>query len=547
MITINKSRLASIFFIFIGLFIALLIRIYILQIKQTGFFSGLAHQQHNVTKTARPTRAEIYDRNGQIIALNKETYAAFIIPAKLEDKEKITLFLKIHFPDAHKRLLKHPKSHFLYIKRRLSPKEKTTIESAQLTDIKILSEPGRFYPISGLTSLLGMTDIDNKGTLGLELQYNKMLAGNPTTYILDKDARSGHFYFKKETKIAGTEGSPLKLTIDSTLQFLAHEELKELAISINADDGAVIIINPDNGEILVMTNYPDFDPYAPNAFSDITYSKNRTVTERYEPGSVMKIFLALAAFQEQVVQPEELIDCMGTASTYIEGVKIGTWMAHGVIPFTQVITRSNNIGCVKVAQRLGTKLYDYYRLVGFGNKTKLSFPGEQTGYVTSPDKWTKSSLFTLSYGYGISTTLLQLARAFCIIANDGYYVEPKIVLDAPVLKEATPRFGKKALSNIKEVLEKTVADVSGTAKKARIAGYRIMGKTGTANVLEDGVYNQHHNIFTFIGIVEKDNYKRVILTFIKGAGNHTTHASSIAAPLFESVAQKMLIHDKIIV
>ncbi len=545
--TIHKTRLAYLFFIFMTIFIGLLIRIYILQIKQTAFFSGLAHQQHNVTKISRPTRAEIYDRNGQTIALNKETYAAFILPSKLKEGKKVADFLKIYFPDAHNRLLKNQKSHFLYIKRRLNLKEKMTIESAKIADIKLLSEPGRYYPISGLSSILGITDIDNKGILGLELQYNSLLAGNPTTYILDKDARSGHFYFKKETKIVGTEGSPLKLTIDSSLQFLVYEELRELALSVHADDGAVIIINPENGEILVMANYPDFDPKTSHAFSDITYSKNRTVTERYEPGSVMKTFLALAAFQENAVQPEELIDCLGSASSYIDGVKISTWMAHGIIPFTEVITRSNNIGCVKIAQRLGTKLYDYYKLVGFGNKTTVGFPGEQTGYVTPPEKWTKSSLFTLSYGYGISTTLLQLARAFCLIANGGYYIEPKIILNNPTTKETTPRFHKKALMQIKEVLEKTVADISGTAKKARIAGYRIMGKTGTANLLENGVYNTHHNIFTFIGIIEKDSYKRVILTFIKGAGNHTTHASSITAPLFESVAQKMLIHDKIIV
>jgi cell division protein FtsI (penicillin-binding protein 3) len=539
-----KQRVIIIFLLFSLFFCALLTKIFILQIAQAGFFNKLANQQHHIRKTTRPLRAEIYDRNGIPLALNKDSYAAFITPLKLEQKEAVFSFLKQHFPQAYTRLAAHEKTHFLFIKRRLSEKERLLIKNAGLTDIKILNEPSRFYPTIGAQSLIGLTDIDNNGILGLEMKFNNHLAGKPTTSHLEKDARSGHFYFKEKMTVQGVLGQSLHLTLDGTLQFLVYEELKEKALSCQAEEGAVLILNPVTGEIIVMANYPDFDSHATLSETNQYYSKNRIVTERYELGSVIKIFLMLAALEEKVVKPDEIIDCMGTESAIINGVKVGTWKAHGALSFSDIIAQSNNIGCAKIAQRLGNALYDHYVRLGFTKKTELGFAGEQTGFILSPEKWSNSTLFTLSYGYGISITLLQLARAFCTLSNGGFLLEPYLIKNLQNKNVLKAIYSEQTLNDARAILEGAITH--GTAKKAKINGYRVFGKTGTANILENGSYNTHHNLFTFVGSVEKGDYNRVIVTFIKGKGNRHTHASSITAPLFEAVAQKMLIHDKIL-
>ena len=325
--------------------------------------------------TSTPPRALIFDRTGiQPLALNKESTSAFIIPSKLENPSTLTTFLNHHFKQAAERLKKNPDHHFLYIKRRLSPKEIELIEKSGLTDIKLLKEPSRFYPIQSVGPLVGVTDIDNQGLFGIELMCNSTLAGKPSTYLLEKDCSTRNFYFKRETKVQGSIGSPVTLTLDSVLQFLAYEELREYSTQIGSKESSVLILNPDNGDILVMANYPDFDSNSTDC-TDPALTKNRIVTDAYELGSVIKAFLALAALEEKVVKPHELIDCENKKHARVNGIAFSTTKANGIIPFSEVIRESNNIGVAKVGQRVGTKLYDHYKRLGFSKKIGI-FPGE---------------------------------------------------------------------------------------------------------------------------------------------------------------------------
>ncbi len=262
----SNSRLIIIFFTFVSLYLFVLINLYIVQIKRAQFFKSLAQQQYTMTITTTPWRAEIFDRTGQPLALNKECLAAFITPSNLEDPRGVELFLAKHFKQAAERLHRQKKKHFLYIKRRLTPKDVEHIEKSGLSDIKILKEPSRFYPIQSVGPIIGITDIDNQGLFGTELMYNSMLAGKPSTYLIEKDCRSGHFYFTKETKVEGTQGKPITLTLDSVLQFLAYEELKEHAQLMEVKEGSVLILDPSSGDILVMANYPDFNHQATEFF-----------------------------------------------------------------------------------------------------------------------------------------------------------------------------------------------------------------------------------------------------------------------------------------
>lgn len=541
-----KLRSTIIFFLFITFYALIGLNLYFIQIKNHNFYKKLAEQQYHVTITQIPARGPIFDRTGRnYLAMNKDYIAAFILPNQLNDKEKTICFLNKYFPQAVKRLEQNKDKHFMFVKRRLKPEEIEIIKTENNSDIFLLSEPGRYYPLACASPIIGLTNIDNKGLLGIELLHNNTLAGKPTTCHLEKDARSGYFYFKKETTVQGDMAQPLSLTIDADLQFLVQDAVQQTVDKFGAKEAAVIVMDPTNGEIIVMLSYPYFDPNNSQTAHPDNF-KNRIITDAHELGSVMKVCAALAALEEGTVTPHELIDCKNTLTTQIDGRTINTVQAHGIIPFSDVIALSNNIGIALVAKRLNEKLYDHYKSLGFGCKTGIKFPGENTGFLNHPEKWSKQSIISLSYGYEVSATVLQLACAFCIIAT-GHKVMPKIIKDHDSFMLPSfdvPLFSDTARNTIKDILEQTT--LRGTARRAKIKGYRVMTKTGTACMLIDGKYSREKNIYSCAGIIEKDNYQRVIVTFIKQAEQKDLYASTVAVPLFETVAERMLIHDKII-
>ena len=545
MISQYKTRISIVFMFFSALYTVIIFNLYLIQIRDTAFFTQLGEQQYNVTVTQNPPRAPIFDRSGtNYLAMNNNCVSAFILPNKLTNPKTLESFLAQHFPHAFEQL--HAKKHkqFMYIKRKLSKKQLDLIKNAQIKDIQLLHESSRFYPVDSTACVVGLTDIDNKGIFGIELTCDKKLAGTPTTVYLEKDARSGYFYFKKETKEVGTSGNTIQLTIDSNLQFLVYEQLKKTVKQFDAQEGSVLIMDPKTGEIIIMVSYPQFNPNNTQQLN-IKHTKNNIITDAYELGSVIKVFTALAALQEGVVLPDELIDCKNNTTAYIDGRKINTWKAHGILPFRDVVAFSNNIGIATVAKRLGPHLYDHYVQFGFGKKTGIPLPGENKGYVNPPEKWSKQSIISLSYGYEISATLLQLACAFALIANNGHPVQPKLIMDNNRTSLGEKIYSDEAINTMKEILERTTQ--YGTARRAAIKGYKIMSKTGTANLLIDGVYNHHENIYTCAGIVQKNSYQRVVVTFVKQAKKRQNlYAANVVAPLFEQITQKMLIQDRVI-
>jgi len=306
-----------------------------------------------------------------------------------------------------------------------------------------------------------------------------------------------------------------------------------------------VVLDPTNGEILSLVSCPTFDPNETTDL-DLAVTKPLPITDAYEFGSIMKVFVALAALTEGVVQIDELIDCENQAEAVIDGMRFSTVQAsvRGEVTFREVVARSNNIGMVKVAKRLGNKLYDHYKKCGFGTKTGLNFLGEQIGSITHPRNWSKRSIISLAFGYEVSATLLQVARAFSLIANGGYLVTPTLILkDQP--EPPIKKYDSGVINTVQEILRETVQN--GTGVRAKIHGYDVMGKTGTANLLVDGTYSPDHLIFTFAGIVQKDNYRRVIVTCIKDAkSSKRLYGSNTAAPLFEKIAEQMLVHDRVV-
>ena len=529
--------------LFLG-YVAIIASLFVTQIYRADFFNTLGKKQYDVVITQAPPRAPIFDSYGIPLTLNKDSFAAFTMPKKLEDKKALNAFLKQYYPPAYEKLKSATPSHFMYIKRRLTPEQRSLIEKKSLKDLYILNEPSRFYPLAAAAPIVGLTDIDNKGIVGLELLYNNQLSGTPSVYSLQRDARSGSFYFERETRVQGSLGSPIMTTIDSTLQFLLYESILDTVTTFTAKEGAGLIMDPIKGDILAMVSVPSFDPNDSESI-DLDQTKNRPITEVYELGSVIKACLALAAFEEGVVTPDELIDCENKFTTYIEGRRVNTarTTSAGIVPFTTVIRKSNNIGVAKVALRLGDKIYDYYRRLGFGSKTGINFPGEREGFVNPPSAWSKQSILSLSYGYEINCSLLQLARAFGIIATEGFDVHPRLlVTDAPSGQKER-LFSSASCRMLKEIL--TSEKPTPGNLKPYLEGLRIGTKTGTANILINGKYDETKNLFTCVGFVEKEGYSRIIVVFIKESAHKRLLASQVAAPLFQDIAQKMVIHEKI--
>ncbi len=534
----KQTRFFFVLFIFIILYCFVLVNLYVLQIKQFSFFKNLGEKQYNITMQVLPARALLYDRNNIPVALNKDSVAAFILPKALIAKNDLLQFLKEKFPAAFERFEQYQNKSFMYVKRNLSDNEIESIHQSGLVDVHLLKESNRYYPYESLATVVGITDIDNQGLMGIELQCNKRLQGSPTTYQLKKDAKSHHFYFGKETKQQGQDGIPLTLSIDAILQFKMQTILQDAVQEYGSIEAGAIAINPTNGEILTLVSVPTFNPNNVKDL-DLQMTKCRPVMNCFESGSVIKAFCALAALQEGVVTLDEMIDCENTKETKLDNLRIRTVYPDGIISFLEVMQRSNNIGIVKVMKRIGTDLYDYYKLLGFGEMTGLNFPGGQKGFVNHPDNWSAWSIQSLSYGYEMTTSLLQLARAMSLIVNGGYLITPTLIKDQKT-KKTGPLISQKTLDDMKILLQSVIDQGSGA--RAQIPGYIVYGKTGTANILIDGVYDEDRHLYTFVGAVEKNNYLRVVCCYLKDS-KRATYASMITAPVFKKLAEAMIMHD----
>jgi cell division protein FtsI (penicillin-binding protein 3) len=508
------------------------------QIVHHDFFTNLGNQQYSVTISQPAKRGLITDRHGIVLAMNSSMSSAFIMPNNLHHKNVLCSFLQEHLPESYRALQDRHDKKFMFIARHMDKTLEKKMREMKNKDIHFIQEPARTYLYHACAPIVGLVDIDNHGIAGLELALNQKLAGMPSTYHLQKDAHSTDSYFEKEQIVQGIDGHDMQVTIDSSLQFLLHKKLIKYAHAMYCNEGGVIVLDPETGDIITMATFMD-------ATSSVEKIRNCCIANAYEFGSICKLFVAAAALEEKLVTPDELIDCKNSKTTRLDGRTINTWKAHGIISFKEVIAKSNNIGIALVAKRLDTALYEHYKALGFGKKLKIPLPGKHAGFVNHPAHWSKQSLISLSYGYELSVTLLHLATAMATFAHDGFKVYPRLLLADPV------RIGKKLYSTetveaVQQILQETTTN--GTAHRANIKGYTILCKTGSAHMLVDGAYNKDKNIYSCVGIVQKDSYKRVVAVYVQktGEGQKHTFASTIAAPLFEKIARCILIHDRVI-
>ncbi len=533
----SSARFFIVIFVLCLLYGVIVANLYRLQIQQSTFFKNLGDKQYNVTIQSFPQRALIYDCCNNPVAINKDSTAVFILPKTLVNKDATLQFLQQHFPSAFERFEQNASKNFMFVKRNLSQKEIDLISKIDLEDLHFLKESSRYYPYECMGTILGVTDIDNQGIMGLEGQYNKRLQGTPTTYELKKDAKSHHFYFGKETKQQGSEGLPLTLTIDAALQFKYQTILDQKVAECQSVEAGALAMNAQTGELLAVVSYPHFDPNNVKDL-DLETTKCRPIMNCFESGSVLKIFGATAALQEGVTTIDDVIDCEDTKETKLDNLRIRTVYPNGKITFLEVVQNSNNIGTVKVMKRLGVDLYDYYKLFGFAESTGLNFPGEQKGFVNHPDNWSAWSIQSLSYGYEITTSLLQLARAMAMLVNGGYLITPRLIKDS-IEQKIGPFISHKTIEDMQKILE---AVIHGGAAKAVVPGYTVYGKTGTANILINGAYDEDRHLYTFVGAILINKSWYVITCYVKDS-RKATYASMITAPLFKQLAETLILHE----
>ena len=550
-----KLYFSTVFIVF--LFTALGYRSFELQVLQRDRFSQEAKNQHSKIYKIPPARGTLYDRNEKPLATSVSAASIYLNPDEIKNPGKLALRMSKPLGMSRKKLMDLASSEksFVWVKRGESHETAEKIKALNLSGVGITEEPKRIYPNgSMLGQTLGFTNIDLKGVEGLEYGFEKLLAGKPATARIRTDGRGNPISDNSLDKAhTSTKGNDVWTTVDSYIQHIMEAELEKGVKKMGADRGGAILMNPETGEILAIASYPFFDP---NRFGEFSSDKrkNLPVWMSFEPGSTLKVFLAAALLEEKVADETTEYYCENGKKKIGSNV-IRDMHKHGTLTVSEAITYSSNICAWKMGKSLGKeKLHDFLRDFGFGEKNGVDLPGEATGKIQKLRNWGNIELATISFGQGISVTALQLATALSSIANGGYLIKPYIVKkivspEGKTLMEKTPEVLKKVVSydttlKITEILERVVKN--GTGKNASIPGYRIAGKTGTAQVPdpETGAYHKSRYLSSFIGFAPADD-PRLVLVVIVDNPRKQTSGGVVAAPIFKSITERALFYMQV--
>ncbi|MEM7606683.1 MAG: penicillin-binding protein 2, partial [Myxococcota bacterium] len=408
-------------------------RAYVLQVERAPALREMAEEQYLRELTFAPMRGTIYDRHGAELAVSVDVESVWANPRELRevggDPATIAARLAQLTGASSATLQRRLESDraFVWIKRRVSPRLATRIREAELTAVHLDREARRFYPGGRLAShVLGFANIDGVGLEGIELAHEDDLRGDRRSVPVIRDNRGRVVYSETFVEGTGHEGATLTLTIDRTIQAIAERELALTANTYEARSGSVVVMDPQNGEILALANWPDFDPNDPGS-APASHRRNRAVTDRFEPGSTVKPFTVAAALAAGIIRSDESIDCEGGDMDVLQ-YTIHDTSPHDELMLAQVLALSSNIGTAKIGMRMGRRdLYRAFRSFGFGERSGVGLPGETAGLLRPHRRWSEMDTATISFGQGMSLTSVQLATAMSAIANGGTLLQPHIV------------------------------------------------------------------------------------------------------------------------
>lgn len=487
-------------------------------------------------------RGMIVDRNGFPLAVSTVVYSVWMNPQEFTPAQKDLRALQKNLGIKTKKILNlyrrtmPRKREFVYLKRAISPDLAEQIKNLHIRGVYLQKEFQRYYPEGEAAAhVVGFTNIDNQGQEGIELAYNQWLAGESGKKWVIKD-RLGQVIAELQTIREQKPGNKLVLSIDRRLQYLAYRELLQGIKANEAKAGSVVILDVKTGEVLAMANGPSFNPNHRSDDQNSNY-RNRAITDVFEPGSTIKAFSIASALDSGRYQPETLID------THPGWLKVGRNVVldqhnYGLLTVTQVLQKSSNVGVTKMTLSLPPdQLWNLLHRVGFGEITGIEFPGEQAGALTKHDPWGVFALASLSWGYGISTTTLQLARAYAILAENGVKRPISLLrVDHPIVGEVV--MDAKIANQVLLLLESVVTK-GGTGELAHIPGYRVAGKTGTSRIVGKQGYQHNYNS-SFVGIAPASMPRLVVAVVIHDPQGKNYLGGQVSGPVFERIMEGAL-------
>ncbi len=531
-----RSRLVLIFCL--GAFVLLIGRSFYLQSFDNDFLQAEGEARYARVVDMPASRGAVMDRNGKALAISTPVESIWAAPSAMKQLDsaqivKLAAVLAMDTKTLSTRIADKEKN-FVWVKRQMSPDQAARVMALKIPGIFQQREFRRFYPTGETAAhVIGFTSVEDQGQEGIELAQQASLAGSPGQRRVIKD-RKGRIVEDVENLKIPREGKPLNLSIDERLQYIAHRELKA-AVDLNkAKGGALVMLDAHTGEVLALVNQPDFNP---NNRTNVQTQqmRNRSVTDTFEPGSTFKPFAVSAALEAGIVKPETVI-------VTGNGLTIGSKTITDTHPAPQmtvseIIQKSSNIGTAKLALQLPPeKLWSLYNELGFGVTPKTGFPGETPGRLRAASTWKPIEQATMGYGYGVSVSAIQLARAYTVFTNDGVLLPVTFlkrdgdVIGRQIISAKTARAMSRMLENVTEL----------AAKKGQVQGYRVAGKTGTAYKLIDGQYDQSRYLASFVGYGPVSNPRYILAITIDepSAGKH--YGAEVSAPVFSSVMTQAL-------
>lgn len=547
---INRKRIYFLFILFVMVFILIVYRLVSIQYVYASKYKNYAEFQHKDEFIVNSKRGKILDRNEIELAtslIEKTVYAnPKLVISPDREAEALSGILDLD-KNSIVTKLENKNLGFVYIKRQISSETAELISDLNLPGIYIQNEIKRYYPQNDLAaSVIGFTGLDNNGLNGIELQYEKYLRGIDGKYVIEKDVYGNIIPGSNNNYTAPIDGRDIVLTIDSQIQYITQEKLKEVATAYNALRAIAVVINPQTGEIYAMAGYPGFDLNNYQNFETQLY-KNLGDSFTYEPGSTFKIVNISSAIDNNCVSYNQTFDLPPYIKVSDKIIK-ELFRTYSVKYTTgEIIKYSSNIGAVTVALSMGEKIFwESIKKYGFGQPTGIDLPGEEAGLFSNYKDWSGSTIGTLAIGQGISVTPLQLVRAACVIANGGYLVTPNVVKEIRFqngITEIPPK--KEKIRIIKEITANEVKDMmlscveDGTGKRAQIEGIKVCGKTGTAQKAnQNGIgYTEDRSITSFLGFAPYENPQVAIIIVVDephGPENEVW-GGTVAAPIFKEI------------
>ncbi|HEY4744450.1 MAG TPA: penicillin-binding transpeptidase domain-containing protein [Desulfuromonadaceae bacterium] len=547
-----RVRIVMIGALFGLLFLCVAGRSFYLQIMQHEELVKKAEKQHQRLVQLTPARGAIMDRNGTPLAVSVDMNSCFAEPRHIQDPAGTAAVLAPFLGTSQQELLRKfaGNRNFVWLERRLPPEQAVRIKNLKLRGIGFLPESKRFYPNSEVAAnVIGFTGVDPAGLEGVELKYDSVILGNTGYVITERDALGRDIDFKNAMVKKSEPGKNIILTLDKTIQYNAEKELAKAVTGSGAKSGMAVVMESDTGRILAMANYPTFNPNAYFRYSPFQL-RNRVVSDSFEPGSTFKIFLVAGALEEKLVRAGDVFNCEKGSYTIADRT-IHDTHSFARLSVADILKYSSNIGAAKIGVKLGDeRLQQYLRNFGFGERTGIDLPGESPGNLRNKRRWYGVDLATISFGQGVSASAIQLTAAVSAVANGGMLMKPYVVeriLDdsGREVQRFQPQAVHRVISDdtarkLARMLE-GVTTSGGTGTNAAVDGFRVAGKTGTAQKVDPVThgYSATKRTASFVGFIPAEKPKLTILVVVDEPKT-SPYGGVVAAPAFRAIALNAL-------